>query len=236
MHDAEPHPDAHAGARHFCELVRDRLVPEKRRNVFVAGCGPGEEALFIRKNLDVPVTDVDISQHWNSGFGTGTTDFTLLVTSILDVPIPDETFDIVFYHHVLEHVDDPARSLDELWRLLVPGGLIYVGTPNRHRAVGYLGSHDARRSDKIKWNVADYKYRLKGKFRNEYGAHAGFTQKELDGLLDRRFTDVEALTAEYLSFKYGSRVPASALNLVCTKPLIEIAAPSVYSVAMKPRG
>ena len=32
--------------------------------------------------------------------------------------------------------------------------------------------------DRIKWNINDYKYRLRGKFENKFGAHAGFTEKE----------------------------------------------------------
>ena len=234
MSDADSQQASHAGAQHFCEIVRDRLGPDRRRNVFVAGCGLGHEAMCIRQVLGVPVTGVDVEQQWDDDFGKGTQDFRLLEGSILTLPFADDTFDVVFYHHVIEHVSDPTKSLNELWRVLAPGGLIYVGTPNRHRVVGYLGSPDATRSEKIKWNIVDYRARLKGKFRNEYGAHAGFSEKELSELLGGRFTDVEILTADYLHFKYGNRLPNSALNLICGKPLVEVAAPSVYAIAKKP--
>ncbi|MCW1960042.1 MAG: class I SAM-dependent methyltransferase [Mycobacterium sp.] len=236
MPDINAHDDTHAGARHFCSVIRARLEPEHRRNVFVAGCGLGHEALHIRKTLDVPVTGADISRQWDANLGGGIDGFTLLENSILSLPFANDTFDAVFYHHVIEHVSDPRASLAELFRILVPGGLIYVGTPNRHRAIGYLGSPDASRSEKIEWNIIDYKARLRGKFRNEHGAHAGFTEKELDDLLDERFINIEFLTADYLHFKYDGRLPGSLLNLICRKPLIEVAAPSVYAVATKPAG
>lgn len=232
--DANTGDDVHAGARHFCRVILTSLKPENRRNVLVAGCGLGYEALHIRKALDVPVTGVDIAQQWNSNFGANTSDFILLENSILSLPFSDDSFDTVFYHHVIEHVSDPAASLEELFRVLVPGGLIYVGTPNRHRAVGYLGSPDASQSEKIKWNIADYKARFKGKFRNELGAHAGFTERELAKLLGRKFVGVEFLTRDYLHFKYANRLPNAAINLICARTLIEVTAPSVYALARKP--
>lgn len=236
MSDADSRQETHAGARHFCELVSTRLDPQKRRNVLVAGCGSGHEALHIRKDLGVPVTGVDIVPNWESLYGAEIDNFDLLIGSILDLPFDDDTFDIVFYHHVIEHVIDPAKSLDELLRVLVPGGLIYVGTPNRHRAVGYIGSPDATTSEKIKWNLLDYRARLKGKFRNEYGAHAGFSQEELGQLLSERFMSVDCLTSDYLHFKYKSRLPRAILNLICRRPLIEVIAPSVYAAASKRPG
>lgn len=128
MPDPNQLPDAHAGARHFCSLVREQLAPEKPQNVFVAGCRPGEEALFIGKNPDV---------HWASVFGAGSTDLTPYGrASIVDFPFADEFSASSGITTACAHMSDPARSLDDLWQLLFPGCLNYVGTPNRYRAVG----------------------------------------------------------------------------------------------------
>ncbi|MFM8858253.1 MAG: methyltransferase domain-containing protein [Actinomycetota bacterium] len=226
--------EAHAGAQHFCDLVRPGLSLGRREKLLVAGCGLGHEALHIRHDLDLDVTGVDISTQWGSDYGSGVSNFALLEESLLELPFPDNTFDLVFYHHVIEHVDDPATSLDELRRVLTPGGLIYIGTPNRHRAVGYIGSQGVTTRQKIEWNWQDYKARLRNRFRNEDGAHAGFTEVELSNLLKGRFTDIHFLTEDYLRFKYGERLNHRLLDLVCKRPILEIAAPSVYVVARKP--
>lgn len=44
--------------------------------------------------------------------------------------LPDGTFSAVTMWHVLEHVPDPKAQLDELYRLLQPGGFAFVAVPN----------------------------------------------------------------------------------------------------------
>ena len=55
-----------------------------------------------------------------------------------DIPYPDESFDIVLSHDVLEHVVDPRRTIAEIHRVLRPGGLsfnvfpLYWGAKSHH--------------------------------------------------------------------------------------------------------
>lgn len=46
---------------------------------------------------------------------------------------PDERFDVVCIFEVVEHLDDPGRWLDLMRGLLRPGGLLFIGLPNRER-------------------------------------------------------------------------------------------------------
>jgi len=48
---------------------------------------------------------------------------------MLAIPYPDETFDLVIANHVLEHVTDDARALEEVRRVLKPGGYAILQTP-----------------------------------------------------------------------------------------------------------
>ena len=48
------------------------------------------------------------------------------------LPFPDQNFDAVLSCGVLEHVEDPDASLEEIRRVLLPGGTLYVyKLPNR---------------------------------------------------------------------------------------------------------
>lgn len=50
--------------------------------------------------------------------------------NVLPWPWPDETFDKVIARAVLEHLDiDLVTSLNECWRLLKPGGIVYLKLP-----------------------------------------------------------------------------------------------------------
>ena len=42
---------------------------------------------------------------------------------ICDLPFEENSFDVVFCNHVLEHIVDDAKAMSELYRVLKPGGL-----------------------------------------------------------------------------------------------------------------
>jgi SAM-dependent methyltransferase len=48
---------------------------------------------------------------------------------LMDIDAPDESFDLVIANHVLEHVNDDARSLREIFRVLRPNGRAILQTP-----------------------------------------------------------------------------------------------------------
>jgi 2-polyprenyl-3-methyl-5-hydroxy-6-metoxy-1,4-benzoquinol methylase len=52
------------------------------------------------------------------------------VGELADVALPGGSYDLVRLNHVIEHLRDPAATMRVIARLLAPGGLLYVGTPN----------------------------------------------------------------------------------------------------------
>lgn len=57
-------------------------------------------------------------------------DAVLFMADILDFPAFDRSFDIIFFNHVIEHIPDDTKALETVKRLLAPGGLLILGTPN----------------------------------------------------------------------------------------------------------
>lgn len=50
--------------------------------------------------------------------------------SVYKLEFPPESFDIVTFKEVIEHIDRPIEAIREINRVLKPGGLLLIGTPN----------------------------------------------------------------------------------------------------------
>ncbi|MEO1084018.1 MAG: class I SAM-dependent methyltransferase, partial [Acidobacteriota bacterium] len=63
------------------------------------------------------------------------------------LPFDDDFFDLVLSHHVIEHVADQGRHLDEMRRVVKPDGTCYLGTPNKSSPVmeGHVGNDSVLR-------------------------------------------------------------------------------------------
>ncbi len=52
-----------------------------------------------------------------------------ILGSVEDIPVKDEAFDIVSAFDVIEHVKNESKAFDEIYRVLKPGGWIFVSVP-----------------------------------------------------------------------------------------------------------
>ncbi len=48
---------------------------------------------------------------------------------ITNIPVEDDFFDYIFCYHILEHIEDDAKAMSELYRVLKKDGKIFVQTP-----------------------------------------------------------------------------------------------------------
>ena len=51
--------------------------------------------------------------------------------SLLSLPFPDRTFRAILCTEVIEHTADPAAAVQELCRVLAPGGTLVLTVPNK---------------------------------------------------------------------------------------------------------
>lgn len=58
-------------------------------------------------------------------------DFPFRLIQSESLPFDDASFDVVISNHVIEHVDDQLRHLQEIARVLRPDGVCYLATPNK---------------------------------------------------------------------------------------------------------
>lgn len=199
------------------------------RRLLIVGCGDHAEARFLSATFDCQVLATDIDPH---GFPPPEPGRRVMY-SCMDgqrLALADGSIDLVFSFHALEHIPDPARALAEMNRVLKPGGAYCIGTPNRSRLIGYLGSPTDAWT-KVKWNLIDWKAMLTGRFRNEYGAHAGFIADELAMLCRGAFGNAQDVTQVYFQAQYPSH--RRLLRFFTATGLDRLLLPSVYVVGRK---
>ncbi|SEL18812.1 methyltransferase domain-containing protein [Streptacidiphilus jiangxiensis] len=114
------------------EPLLDRAAVSRRRlRILDVGCGDGAAtALLAQRAHGHTVVGVDWSRMaLERARARGLT----LVRATLDhggLPVADEAVDVVVFSEVIEHLVDTDAALDELTRVLRPGGSLLLSTPN----------------------------------------------------------------------------------------------------------
>ncbi|MDE2448792.1 MAG: methyltransferase domain-containing protein [Gammaproteobacteria bacterium] len=209
----------------FARIVHERLPQGRIDSVLVVGCGDGHEAQVLKEFFGCRVTAIDLVADFEPRAGV---EFRRM--DAREMTFEPESFDLVYSFHALEHIVPPEQVIAGIRRVLKPGMPFCLGTPNRRRMVGYLGSADATLADKIRWNAADWRARLAGRFRNELGAHAGFTERELFAL-GSRIGPTAMVSDDYYRRIYQRH--DLLIKLIVAMNLQQIVWPAVYAVGYK---
>ena len=103
-----------------------------RGRVLDAGCGSGGTALSLAEEAGFAV-GLDLEARFHDS-GTrlareiGVLNCAFAQADGQTLPFRDATFDLVFSHSVIEHVADAEDYLRECFRVLRPGGVLYLST------------------------------------------------------------------------------------------------------------
>ena len=118
---------AENSAGHLLALLRPGM------HLLDVGCGPGTITMDLADlvgpegrvtALERTEDALDLSRAEALRRGTHNVDF--VVGNVQDLDIPDDTFDVVHAHQVVQHVDDPVQALREMRRVCRPGGVVAV--------------------------------------------------------------------------------------------------------------
>jgi ubiquinone/menaquinone biosynthesis C-methylase UbiE len=123
----------------FADLIRadfyDLLALPARAsgNLLDAGCGTGIEAanlLTLAPALEIHAVDVSSVMLGDAVRRSDTGDAVFYQAALERLPFAEGVFDYISSHEVIEHIEDPALVLRELARVLKPGGICAIATPN----------------------------------------------------------------------------------------------------------
>ncbi|MDN4166978.1 methyltransferase domain-containing protein [Cytophagales bacterium LB-30] len=96
------------------------------------------------------------------------------------IPFPDNSFDVAFCNHVMEHVQDDIKAMSELHRILKPGGWAIIQIPFFHPIpeVTFQDESITDPKEREKMYGQDDHVRLYGKDYANRLAQGGFTVDE----------------------------------------------------------
>jgi SAM-dependent methyltransferase len=112
----------------FYALLARRYGPDQGK-VLEVGCGLGHLLDWLVDRYEVFGVDINQWALSEARRNIPAGHFALLSAEDLR-PFPDGTFQIVIAKHVVEHLLDPDQSISEMSRVLAPGGLLVLATPN----------------------------------------------------------------------------------------------------------
>ncbi len=138
----------------YAEALSDAREP--RSVILDVGCGVGQvvrvlsEAGFEAHGVEVSETNLAVAREHPGQFH---------IYDGRTLPFPDHAVDAVGAFNVIEHVENPVALLDEMTRVLHPGGRIVISSPNFLRVLGWRDYHPHMRSFRQKWRNAQMLYR-----------------------------------------------------------------------------
>jgi SAM-dependent methyltransferase len=157
------------------ERVLDQLAPglEKGQRLLDVGCGVGT-FLDVARRRGLDVTGIDIAEQPARVARERGHD--VRVGPLAEQELEPGSFDVVTLWDVIEHVDDPLALLCEIRRVLRPGGVLLLETPDEGTPL--------RLATRVAWRASLGRVRLVA--RCYYPAHRiYFTRRGLARILAR---------------------------------------------------
>ncbi len=141
----------------FLELMSNRLSLRNAHTVLDVGCGVGHWGQLLSHVLSpsAQVTGIDREETWikqarerADSFGLGNR-YHYQIGDVNALAFKDHQFDFVTCQTLLIHLKDPKQGLQEMLRVLKPGGLLLAAEPNNisSRAVGSSLTEDMPTED-----------------------------------------------------------------------------------------
>lgn len=136
-----PERDREIAQEHWHRYTFARPLAAGRR-VLDAACGEGYgSAMMAAAGARVLGLDIgeEVVAHARARYGAVPgLEYARADVTALD-HLPDASFDLILSFETLEHVHEQERMLDGFARLLAPGGLLLVSTPDRHTYTDLTG-------------------------------------------------------------------------------------------------
>lgn len=123
-------------AEKMISVIRDYLGGTENLSVLDISCSTGIISRYLSRNFGrVSGIDIDESAVAFAVSNSSEKNLEFHVMDALNTSFPDNSFDVVICNQMYEHVPDAQILLNEIYRILVPGGICYFGATNRLKVI-----------------------------------------------------------------------------------------------------
>jgi glycosyltransferase involved in cell wall biosynthesis/SAM-dependent methyltransferase len=126
----------------YYKIVLNIIKKEERAVILDIGCGPGQDLCYLAQRRRLSCLGIDLSlKHLKAAClkDFAGNRFAFLQAGAEDLPFLDAAFDIVISSEVIEHLPSAQSCIEEIYRVLRPGGRLVITTPNRYSYFALMG-------------------------------------------------------------------------------------------------
>jgi len=185
------------------DAVSRRFPNLAQASVLEVGCGRGITLLELARRgarvvgLDYSSEAISICREFLKRDLPRSTDASFVQGDALRLPFSDETFDFVYSIGLIEHFDDPYLLLREQYRVLRPGGTLFVQVPQKYSVYTIIKKTMIRMG---KWPYGGWETQFSRRELTNLVEHAGFDQQFTYGYGSFTLAAVRHLAAPTLDF------------------------------------
>ena len=111
------------------------------KNVLDIGCGAGGKSLYYLSKGAASVVGIDVVEKYKSESEQlrdklKLNGFEFVYADAATMPFVDASFDTVIMNDAMEHVAKPLEVLNEIYRVIKPGGKLYINFPPYNHPFG----------------------------------------------------------------------------------------------------
>ena len=132
------------------------------QNILDLGCGDGANLRWLKEfGKNIWATDynlVRLERTYDTMNQLGI-NVKIYLSDIFSLPFKENSFDLIFFNHVIEHLENDLEALQNIYKITKPGGLVILGTPNEGafawKLAYFIEPKIRRNTDHVNFYTAD---------------------------------------------------------------------------------
>lgn len=189
------------------------------KKVLDIACGEGYGTnLIAEKAAQVTGVDIDIQTIQKARTKYQKPSLHFVQGEATKIPCENAIAEVVICFETIEHLEQQQEAVNEMARVLTPGGLLIISTPNKQ--LREITEMEPNEFHKKELSLSEFKLLLQSKFQlvkifNQYpGYHSYITSDEdalhetYTGSFDKLYKETNNLPAYFIAFCSNTKLPA----------------------------